>query len=88
MEKRIITTDVTEEDFSLEGNLRPQTLDDYIGQEKTKSTLKVYIEAAKQRHDALDHVLFMVLRGLVRLLFRGLLPMRWGSYEGDFRAGY
>ena len=55
MEKRIITTDVTEEDFSLEGNLRPQTLDDYIGQEKTKNTLKVYIEAAKQRHDALDH---------------------------------
>lgn len=54
MEKRIITTDVTEEDFSLEGNLRPQTLDDYIGQEKTKNTLKVYIEAAKQRHDALD----------------------------------
>ena len=51
MEKRIITTDVTEEDFSLEGNLRPQTLDDYIGQEKTKSTLKVYIEAAKQRHE-------------------------------------
>ena len=51
MEKRIITTDVTEEDFSLEGNLRPQTLDDYIGQEKTKSTLKVYIEAAKQRSE-------------------------------------
>ena len=46
MEKRIITTDVTEEDFSLEGNLRPQTLDDYIGQEKTKNTLKIYIEAA------------------------------------------
>ena len=41
MEKRIITTDVTEEDFSLEGNLRPQTLDDYIGQEKTKSTLMI-----------------------------------------------
>lgn len=40
MEKRIITTDVTEEDFSLEGNLRPQTLDDYIGQEKTKEYLK------------------------------------------------
>ncbi len=78
MEKRIITTDVTEEDFSLEGNLRPQTLDDYIGQEKTKSTLKVYIEAAKQRHDALDHVLFYGPPGLVRLLFRGLLPMRWG----------
>ena len=58
MENRIITTDVTEEDFSLEGNLRPQSLDEYIGQQKTKDTLKIYIEAAKQRHDALDHVLF------------------------------
>ena len=53
MEKRVITTDVTEEDFPLEGNLRPQTLDEYIGQEKTKNTLKIYIEAAKQRHDTL-----------------------------------
>ena len=49
MEKRIITTDVTEEDFSLEGSLRPQTLEDYVGQEKTKSTLKIYIEAEKRR---------------------------------------
>ena len=48
MENRIITTDVTEEDFSLEGNLRPQSLDEYIGQQKTKDTLKIYIEAAKQ----------------------------------------
>ena len=54
----MITTDVTEEDLPLEGSLRPQTLDEYIGQEKTKKTLKIYIEAAKQRHDALDHVLF------------------------------
>lgn len=46
MEKRMITTDVTEEDLPLEGNLRPQTLDEYIGQEKTKNTLKIYIEAA------------------------------------------
>ena len=59
MDNRIITTDVMEEDFSLEGNLRPQTLDEYIGQEKTKNTLKVYIEAARQRHDSLDHVLFL-----------------------------
>ena len=42
MEKRMITTDVTEEDLPLEGNLRPQTLDEYIGQEKTKNTLKIY----------------------------------------------
>ena len=45
MDNRIITTDVTEEDFSLEGNLRPQSLDEYIGQQKTKDTLKIYIEA-------------------------------------------
>ena len=41
MEKRMITTDVTEEDLPLEGSLRPQTLDEYIGQEKTKKTLKI-----------------------------------------------
>ena len=38
----------TEEDFSLEGNLRPQSLDEYIGQQKTKDTLKIYIEAANR----------------------------------------
>ena len=58
MERRIITTDVLEEDVKIEGSLRPQHLDDYIGQEKTKKNLKVYIEAAKQRRDVLDHVLF------------------------------
>ena len=43
MERRIITTDVLEEDVKIEGSLRPQRLDDYIGQEKTKKNLKVYI---------------------------------------------
>ncbi len=78
MEKRMITADVTEEDFPLEGNLRPQTLEEYIGQEKTKKTLKIYIEAARQRHDALDHVLFYrASRDLEKLHFPGLLPMKW-----------
>ena len=80
MEKRIITTDVTEEDFSLEGNLRPQTLDDYIGQEKTKSTLKVYIEAAKQRHDALDHVLFYGPPGLGKTTLSGIIDNEMGVH--------
>lgn len=80
MEKRIITTDVTEEDFSLEGNLRPQTLDDYIGQEKTKSTLKVYIEAEKQRHDALDHVLFYGPPGLGKTTLSGIIANEMGVH--------
>ena len=80
MEKRIITTDVTEEDFSLEGNLRPQTLDDYIGQEKTKSTLKVYIEAAKQRHDPLDHVVFYGPPGLGKTTLSGIIANEMGVH--------
>ena len=80
MEKRIITTDVTEEDFSLEGNLRPQTLDDYIGQEKTKNTLKVDIEAAKQRHDALDHVLFYGPPGLGKTTLSGIIANEMGVH--------
>ena len=80
MEKRIITTDVTEEDFSREGNLRPQTLDDYIGQEKTKNTLKVYIEAAKQRHDALDHVLFYGPPGLGKTTLSGIIANEMGVH--------
>ena len=58
MSRRMIETNITEEDIKLEGSLRPQTLDDYIGQSKIKENLKVYITAAKQRGDALDHVLF------------------------------
>lgn len=80
MDKRMITTDVTEEDFPLEGNLRPQTLDDYIGQEKTKNTLKIYIEAAKQRHDALDHVLFYGPPGLGKTTLSGIIANEMGTH--------
>jgi Holliday junction DNA helicase RuvB len=64
MAKRIITTDSTEEDVRLEPGLRPQLLNEYIGQEKAKHTLKIFIEAARQRNDALDHVLFYGPPGL------------------------
>ena len=64
MKKRIITTDVLEDDKKTDLNLRPQSLDQYIGQEKIKENLKVYIQAAKERNDALDHVLFYGPPGL------------------------
>ena len=62
--KRTIETNLTEEDIKIEGSLRPQTLDDYIGQRKVKDNLAVYIEAAKKRGDPLDHVLFYGPPGL------------------------
>ncbi len=64
MEKRSIETCLTEEDVKIEGSLRPQYLNDYIGQEKAKNTLKIYIEAARKRNDPLDHVLFYGPPGL------------------------
>ncbi len=57
MEKRVISTDIMEEDYKIENSLRPRLLVDYIGQGKAKANLKVYIEAAKARGEALDHVL-------------------------------
>lgn len=66
MARRIITTDTTEteEDIRLDTGLRPKLLDEYIGQEKAKSTLKIFIEAARQRKDSLDHVLLYGPPGL------------------------
>ena len=62
--KRKINTDATPEDVRLDHSLRPRYLTEYIGQEKTKSNLKVYIDAAKFRGDTLDHVLFYGPPGL------------------------
>jgi len=76
--KRIITTENLEEDIKIEGQLRPQFLDDYIGQEKAKKTLKVYIEAAKARGEALDHVLFYGPPGLGKTTLAGIIANEMG----------
>lgn len=73
MARRMIETNVTEEDIKIEGSLRPQTLKDYIGQSKVKETLQIYIEAAKQRGDALDHVLFYGPPGLGKTTLAGII---------------
>ena len=64
MPKKIITTERTEEDLGIENHLRPRKLADYIGQEKAKSTIGVYIDAAKKRGEPLDHVLLYGPPGL------------------------
>ena len=79
MSRRTITTEVTEEDKRIEGSLRPQTLDEYIGQERIKSTLKVFIHAAKSRGEALDHVLFYGPPGLGKTTLSGIIANEMGT---------
>ncbi|MEG1742533.1 MAG: AAA family ATPase, partial [Acetivibrio sp.] len=73
MGNRIITTEVMEEDYKIENSLRPKLLCNYIGQKKAKENLKIYIEAAKQREESLDHVLLYGPPGLGKTTLAGII---------------
>ena len=77
-ENRIVTTSYTREDADAEVSLRPKTLDDYIGQEKVKENLKIYIEAAKMRGESLDHVLLYGPPGLGKTTLSNIIAAEMG----------
>ncbi len=80
MEKRVISTRLQEEEEPLETSLRPQRLEEYIGQTKLKETLKVYIDAARARGEALDHVLFYGPPGLGKTTLAGVIANEMGTH--------
>lgn len=78
MAKRIIQTEAASEDVVIEKGLRPSSLDQYVGQEKAKNNLKVFIEAAKSRNEPLDHVLFYGPPGLGKTTLSTIIANEMG----------
>jgi holliday junction DNA helicase RuvB len=79
MSERLMTNRITEEERSLENVLRPQSLDDYVGQDKMKESLRICIEAAKQRREALDHAIFYGPPGLGKTTIAHIIAKEMGA---------
>ena len=77
-ENRILTTNYTAEDAETDLSLRPKRLEDYVGQEKVKENLRVFIEAAKERKDPLDHVLLYGPPGLGKTTLSNIIAAEMG----------
>src|SRR6056297_2820122 len=77
-ENRIVSRQVNEEDIDIERGLRPKSLDDYIGQEKLKEKLKIFIQAAKERNEPLDHVLLYGPPGLGKTTLSNIIANEMG----------
>lgn len=80
MEKRILSTAIFDEDRTTDKTLRPQTLAEYIGQKKAKDNLSVYIKAARERKEPLDHVLFYGPPGLGKTTLAGIIANEMGVH--------
>jgi len=75
---RLLTTQLTDDERSIEASLRPQTLSEYVGQERMKESLRICIEAAKQRHEALDHAIFYGPPGLGKTTIAHIIAHEMG----------
>ena len=77
--QRVVSSGLQAEDLEQDRNLRPKTLDEYLGQERVKSNLRVLIEAAKSRNEPLDHVIFSGPPGLGKTTARDRKSTRLNS---------